>query len=107
MGERIQTFRWAAQLSKQELYNRTGISPEKLRAYEADDKKPNEEHLQKLIELFGSELVFGLDEVADQAFNNRLKINRLPRSDDGDRFFLGLRFVMTKHEFGLRPVFFQ
>jgi excisionase family DNA binding protein len=60
LGRRIRTFRWAASLSQAALSLTTGISVDNIRAYEFDQKTPSEDHLAKLIETFGSDLVSGL-----------------------------------------------
>jgi excisionase family DNA binding protein len=61
LGQRIRTFRWVASLSQARLSGVTGISIDNIRAYEFDEKKPSEEHLAKLIQVLGGDLVTGLD----------------------------------------------
>jgi excisionase family DNA binding protein len=67
LGRRIRTFRWAALLSQKALSSQTGISTDNIRAYEFDEKKPPENHLAKLIEVLGNDLVSGLSEPGVQA----------------------------------------
>lgn len=57
LGKRIRTFRWDAMLSKQKLSELTRIGIDKIRSYEADEKRPPDDHLARLIEILGDELV--------------------------------------------------
>ncbi len=61
MAQRLRTFRWAASISQDELVVKTGISLQIIRAYEKDRKLPTDEHLDKLIEILGNDLVSGMD----------------------------------------------
>lgn len=61
IGKRIQSFRWARQLSLQALHKSTGLSVERIRDFEREKRKPDAEHLKRLVEFFGSELVKNLE----------------------------------------------
>lgn len=60
MGQRIRTFRWAAQLSMQELAARAGFGTDKLRRYESNQAEPPESHLAKLVEVLGRNMLTGI-----------------------------------------------
>jgi excisionase family DNA binding protein len=61
IAQRIRTFRWEASISQDELVAKTGISLQIIRAYEKSEKTPTDVHLMKLIEVFGDDLVSGME----------------------------------------------
>ena len=61
IGQRIRTFRWEASLSQDELVGNTGIRLQLIRDFEHGRKMPTDVHLAKLIEVFGNDLVSGMD----------------------------------------------
>lgn len=60
MGQRIRTFRWAANLSQQALAHLTGIRIEKIRAFETNETKPLDAQVAVLIKVLGDKLLSGL-----------------------------------------------
>jgi excisionase family DNA binding protein len=70
IGKRLQCFRWARQLSLQALHMSTRLSIERIREYEQGSRKPTEDHLRRLVEFFGPELVKNLKPHGTDAHNN-------------------------------------
>jgi hypothetical protein len=60
LGKRLRTFRWAALRSQQDLSVQTGISADKIRSFEYDEKRPTDEQLGRLPAVLGEELLSGL-----------------------------------------------
>jgi excisionase family DNA binding protein len=61
ISQRLLMFRWSFNLSQPSMSAKTGISVDKIRAYESGNAKPSDAHLAKLIEVFGEKLVSGLE----------------------------------------------
>ena len=61
IAQRIRTFRWEANLSQDELVGKTGIRLQLIRDFENGKKMPTDVHLAKLIEVFGNDLVSGME----------------------------------------------
>jgi excisionase family DNA binding protein len=70
IGKRLQCFRWARQLSLPALHMSTRLSIERIREYEQGSRKPTEDHLRRLVEFFGPELVKNLKPHGTDAHNN-------------------------------------
>lgn len=72
IGQRIRTFRWEASLSQDELVGKTGIRLQLIRDFEHGKKMPTDVHLAKLIEVFGNDLVSGMESQSkDDTEDNR------------------------------------
>ena len=57
IGQRLKCFRWARQLSLQAMHKSVRLSIETIREYEQGSRKPTEDHLRRLVEFFGPELI--------------------------------------------------
>lgn len=61
IAKRIFVFRASAKLSQATLAARCGFSIDSIRAWETGEKPPSTAHLAKLVEVLGTDLVYGIE----------------------------------------------